>query len=129
MGQRREEETQNRYNRRLEKETGHGLYPPILSPPESQPHSLLAPVALGMPPASISYSPWGLAEAAKWATVGQASSTFRAGKRLLPGLLSPPSHATTWHKAWHGAHSGLFAGLKACPSSNRQVPGQGSTCK
>lgn len=62
-----------------------GLYSLILSPPESQLTSTLAPLALGMPPASISYSLWEQAQAAKWATVGWANSTFGAGRDCFPG--------------------------------------------
>lgn len=102
----------------------------ILSPPESQLAFTSAPAALGTPPASISYSPRRLAQAAKWATVGWANRTLGAGKRLLPGLLSTPLNAHHLAQGLaRGRHSALFVELKARPSMNRQGLGQGFVCK
>lgn len=80
--------------------------------PESQLTSTLAPLALGMPPASIGYSPWRLAQAAKWATVDWANSTF--GAEIASWLLFTALNAHRPEQGLaRGMHSVLFVELKA----------------
>lgn len=115
MGQRREEERNTKSLQQKGGREGDCTRFVLAHPVSSRIPApfTLAPKALGMPPASIGYSPWRLAQAGKWATVDGASSTLGAEKRLLPGLLSTPLHATPRHKAWRGACSVLFVELKA----------------